>query len=90
MALGEGFMEFAGGWNQTVKGWYHEAAGNVESLWGSATGNEETAAEGAIEHMEGNEQADRGENLMGGGISEMLGLVDHGTAPAGSPYDGMY
>jgi uncharacterized protein YjbJ (UPF0337 family) len=90
MSLGAGFMEFAQGWNQTVKGWYHEGAGNVESLWGSISGNETTSAEGAIENAEGNEQADRGENLMGDGISEMLGLVDHGSAPAGSPYDGMY
>jgi hypothetical protein len=33
-----GFMEFAEGWNQTVKGWYHEAAGaagaGVDSLLG--------------------------------------------------------
>jgi hypothetical protein len=26
------------------------------------------------------EQAERGENLMGAGISEMLGRVDHGSA----------
>ncbi len=82
MALGSGFMEFAGGWNQTVKGWGHEAAGDVEELWGTVTGNDSTAIGGAVENAEGNEQADRGENLMGDGISDMLGLVDHGPKPA--------
>ena len=38
------------------------------------------AAGSSIEAMQGKEQAERGENLMGAGISEMLGRVDHGSA----------
>jgi hypothetical protein len=90
MAIGAGFMEFAQGFNQTVRGWGNEAAGTVSGLWNSATGDESGAVAGAIQDQEGNEQAARGENLMGDGISEMFGLVDHGDQAAPSPHDGMY
>jgi hypothetical protein len=86
VAIGEGFMEFAHGWNQTVRGWGNEVAGSATSGWDQLWGDEPGAIAGAIRHQEGAEQADRGENLMGDGISEMLGLVDHGP----SPHDGMY
>jgi uncharacterized protein YjbJ (UPF0337 family) len=79
-----GFMEFAQGWNQTVKGWYHEAAGNVEAAYGYVTSDDQTMVEGIVENAEGNAQAERGENMMAGGISEMLGLVDHGDPNAGA------
>ena len=79
-----GFMEFAQGWNQAVKGWYHEAAGNVTAAYGSITDDEPLMLEGVIENAEGNQQAERGKNLMAGGISEMLGLVDHGDPNAGA------
>lgn len=88
-----GFMLFAEGWNQAVKGWYHEAAGVAGAGVDSLLGDDAGAAEGAIEAVEGKEQAERGENLMGDGISEMLGLVDHGSAmmpiqePSGAGYD---
>jgi len=87
-----GFMVLAEGWNQTVKGWYHEAAGAVEGGADGLLGDDGGAAEGAIEAAEGHEQAERGKNLMGDGISEMLGLVDDGSpAPAmpdPPPYQG--
>jgi uncharacterized protein YjbJ (UPF0337 family) len=79
-----GFMEFAEGWNQTVKGWYHEAAGNVKALYGSATDDEPLVIEGVIENAEGNEQAERGKTGMVGGINEMFGYVDHGDPNAGA------
>jgi uncharacterized protein YjbJ (UPF0337 family) len=83
--FGEGFMEFAEGWNQSVKGWYHEAAGTVEKAYGYATGDDETMIGGAVEAGEGEEQAERGYNLMGAGVSEMLGLVEHGHPDTGAP-----
>jgi hypothetical protein len=84
-----GFMDFAEGWNQTVKGWYHEAAGAAGAGVDSLLGDDAGAAESGVEALEGKEQAERGENLMGTGISEMLGRVDHGSAtmPIQAPSD---
>ena len=81
-----GFMTFAVGWNQTVKGWYHQAAGGLEAAYGSATGDDQAVIEGGIEYMEGEAQTERGYNLMGSGVSEMLGLVDHGDEPEESSW----
>jgi len=80
-----GFMLFAEGWNQTAKGWYHEAAGAAEGGVDGLLGDEGGAAEGAIEAAEGHAQAERGKNLMGDGVSEMLGLVDHGSPGLAMP-----
>jgi uncharacterized protein YjbJ (UPF0337 family) len=79
-----GFMEFAEGLNQAVTGVYHEAAGKVETYYGAVMGDDAAVAEGIVENAEGTAQAERGTNLMVGGINEMFGYVDHGDPNAGA------
>lgn len=78
-----GFMEFAEGFNQTVTGLYHQAAGTAEKAVGYVTGDDELLAEGIVEQGEGALQTERGTNLMVGGINEMFGYVDRGDPNAG-------
>ncbi len=82
MAVGAGFMQFAHGWNETVHGWYDEAAGTVQEAWNYGANGDDQSQEGlldgAAQNAEGHEEVEQGENRMGGGLSEMFGLVDHG------------
>jgi hypothetical protein len=78
MALGEGFMTFARGWNRTCRGWGNDIWGSGQQLWGLASGSDETMWRGYFNDEMGDEQTEQGKNMMAHGINDMLGLVEHG------------